>query len=166
MDTAPGSASLAASRWLAVVFGVLTPLAETVRRWGTWWDHPAAYVDDLLLGGFLLLGAWASAQRHRHALLAAAWGFACGMAYSSIAAHWFAMRAGQSDPAPIPTQWVFGIKLVGGCIFALALFLTLRGSRNITHSLLPTAAGEPGADVPIGTPRSALKQAGLLDRKE
>jgi len=29
-----------------------------------------------------------------------------------------------------------------------------------------TVSGKPGADIPIGTLRSALKQAGLLDVKE
>lgn len=47
------------------------------------------------------------------------------MAYSSVAFHWFAMRAGQSDPAPIPSQWVFTIKVVGGLVFVIALLFTL-----------------------------------------
>ena len=129
-SAAPPNASLAISRRLAVVFGLLTPLAETVRRWGTWWDHPAAFLDDFLLGGFLLLGAWATRNQNSargSALLAAAWGFACGMAYSSIAFHWSAMRVGIQDPAPIPSQWVFGIKLMGGFVFFAALVLALRG---------------------------------------
>lgn len=127
------NACLALSRRLALAFGLLTPLAETVRRWGTWWDQPAAFVDDLLIGALLLLGFWATRGRRSTrgtALLAAAWGFACGMAYSSIAFHWTAMRAGFQDPAPIPSQWVFGIKLFGGLVFVAALVLTLRGSRG------------------------------------
>ena len=47
------------------------------------------------------------------------------MAYSSAAFHWFVMRSGQADPAPIPTEWVFGIKVLGGVIFAGALVLTV-----------------------------------------
>jgi hypothetical protein len=119
---------LQVSRRLAYVFGVLTPLAETVRRWGTWWDNPPAFVDDFILGAFLIAGAWRtrdprSARGRR--LLAAAWGYACGMAYSSASFHWFAMRSGQVDPAPIPTQWVFAIKVIGGLIFAGALVLSI-----------------------------------------
>jgi len=42
-----------------------------------------------------------------------------------------------------------------------------RGShRQFRHPVKPgivTVAGRPGADLPVGTLRSALKQAGLLD---
>jgi len=45
-----------------------------------------------------------------------------------------------------------------------------RGShRQFHHPTKPgtvTVAGKPGVDVPVGTLRSALKQAGLLGRKE
>jgi hypothetical protein len=119
---------LTTSRRLAYVFGVVTPLAETIRRWGTWWDNPPAFLDDYLLGALLIAGAWATRDARSvrgRVLLAAAWGFACGMAYSSIALHWFAMRAGQSDPAPIPSYWVFAIKVIGGLVFVSALVLTL-----------------------------------------
>lgn len=83
----------------------------------------------MLIGAFLLLGFGATRGRgsaRGTAVLAAAWGFACGMAYSSIAFHWSAMRAGVEDPAPIPSQWVFGIKLFGGVVFVAALVLALR----------------------------------------
>jgi hypothetical protein len=126
---------LTVSRRLAYVFGVLTPLAETFRRWGTWWVNPPAFLDDFVIGAFLLGGAWAtrdlSSVRGR-TLLASAWGFACGMAYSSIAFHWHAMRAGQVDPAAISTTAVFAIKVVGALIFVFALLLTVthRDSRT------------------------------------
>ncbi len=45
-----------------------------------------------------------------------------------------------------------------------------RGShRQFHHPSKPgtvTVAGQPGVDVPVGTLRSALKQAGLLGTKE
>jgi hypothetical protein len=119
---------LAISRRLAYLFGVLTPLAEIVRRWGTWWVNPPAVLDDFLIGGFLVAGAWVTRKTSSsgpRSVLAAAWGFACGMAYSSISYHWYAMRTGQSDPAPIPTTWVFAIKVFGGLVFLVALILTL-----------------------------------------
>ena len=46
------------SRYLAFVIGVLTPLAETIRRWSTWRENPPALFDDYILGGLLLYGAW------------------------------------------------------------------------------------------------------------
>jgi hypothetical protein len=119
---------LAASRRLAYVLGVFVPLGETIRRWGIWWDHPMIFLDDYLIGAFLIAGALATRDvpsSRGKALLAAAWGLTLGMAYSSIAAHWQGMQAGQADPAPIPTQWVFAIKILGGLLAAVALFLTI-----------------------------------------
>lgn len=75
------------SEKLAWVAGVVLPVGETLRRWGTWWDAPMAYVDDLLVGLFFLLAAWASrrAQASGGRWLAASFGFGCGMGYSSLA---------------------------------------------------------------------------------
>ena len=50
--------TLFVSRRLAVVVGVLLPLAETVRRWPLWKEYPPAFLDDFLIGAFLLYGAW------------------------------------------------------------------------------------------------------------
>lgn len=115
------------SRRLAYFFGLATPLAETLRRRGTWWDNVPAFLDDYILGAFLIAGALATRKRsaQSRALLAAAWGFACAMAYSSVAFHWFSMRSGQPDPAGIPTQWVFAIKVFGGLVFVGALIMTV-----------------------------------------
>jgi hypothetical protein len=85
------------SRRLAYFFGIATPLAETIRRWGTWWDNPPAFVDDLILGALLVAGAWVtrrSTSARAVSFLAGAWGFACGMAYSSAAFQWFALQSG------------------------------------------------------------------------
>jgi hypothetical protein len=120
------------SRTLAWIFGIGTPLVETLRRWGTWLDFPPATLDDYLLGALLIAGAWASG-RHKpfgDRLLAAAWGFTCGMGYSSTFMQWQAYRLGIDDPAPIPTFWVFMIKAVGTTLAAVALWLTIRGERE------------------------------------
>ena len=124
----PVNARLQASRWIALVGGVVLPILETLRRWGTWWDYPPGYVDDWLIGGFLLLGAWAARpanSRRGRPLLAAAWGFACGMHYPSVTAHWYAMRAGQPDPAPIPTEAVFAVKILLAVLAITGLLLAL-----------------------------------------
>ena len=124
------------SRRLAYFFGFVTPMAETVRRWGTLWDNPPAFLDDYLLGSFLLAGAWATRRRgsaRAISLLAAAWGFASGMAYNSVAFHWFAMRAGELDPSGLPSHSVFVIKVLGGLIFITALGLTVTAN-GLSHS--------------------------------
>jgi hypothetical protein len=50
--------AISISRYIAIVLGILTPLAETVRRWSTWQENPPALFDDYILGAFLLYGAW------------------------------------------------------------------------------------------------------------
>ena len=62
------------------------------------------------------------------------------MAYSSITYHWYAMRSGMSDPAPIPTEWVFAIKLLGGLVFLAALLLTFTQRDDATTANSPTAS--------------------------
>jgi hypothetical protein len=116
------------SRYLALVLGILTPLAETVRRWHTWRENPPALFDDYVLGAFLLYGAWRvrkdvrSGQRY----LAAGWAFMCGMAYYSFFEQVHRNRLGMADPAPIPSEWVAVIKGVGLALGVLALLLSLK----------------------------------------
>jgi hypothetical protein len=71
---------------MARAAGIVLPAGETIRRWGTWWDAPAAYLDDVLIGAFLLVAAWKYARDPRvgQRYLAAAWGFGCGMGYLSL----------------------------------------------------------------------------------
>lgn len=74
------------SERLAWVSGVVLPLGETVRRWGTWWDLPAAYLDDVLIGAFFLFGAWMSRRNATTGSrwLSAAYGCACGIGLMSV----------------------------------------------------------------------------------
>ena len=71
---------------MARAAGILLPVGETIRRWGTWWDAPPAYLDDVIIGAFFLFAAWKYAcdQRVGQRYLAAAWGFGCGMGYLSL----------------------------------------------------------------------------------
>lgn len=116
------------SRRLAIILGIFTPIAETVRRWSTWRNDPPALFDDYILGAFLLYGAWRvgrdaqSGQR----FLAAAWAFTCGMAYLSFFGQLRSLRAGEADPAPIASEWVAVIKGIGLVLAALALVASLR----------------------------------------
>ena len=51
---------LQVSRRLAIVAGVVLPLAETLRRWSQL-GQPSIWpfwLDDFAIGGFLLYGAW------------------------------------------------------------------------------------------------------------
>jgi hypothetical protein len=119
------------SRYLAIVIGILTPSAETVRRWSTWRENPPALLDDYLLGAFLLYGAWRVGRNVQDGqrFLAAAWAFMCGMAYGSFFEQVRRYQLGLVDPAPIPPVWVAVIKGVGLALGIVALVLSLRRIR-------------------------------------
>ena len=116
------------SRYLAIVLGILAPLAETIRRWSTWRENPPALFDDYILGAFLLYGAWRVGKNARSGqrFLAAAWGFMCGMAYSSFISQLHNLRMGTSDPAPISSEWVAVIKGIGLALGIIALVVSVR----------------------------------------
>ena len=120
--------SIRFSRDAAFVIGVLTPVAETIRRWGTWREDPAAYFDDFFLAGLLLYGAWRVLRDPRagQRFLAAGWGFACGMIYPSFFFQLARVREGLPDPAPVSSEWVLVIKAVGFAVAILSLVLSLR----------------------------------------
>jgi len=115
------------SRYLAIVLGILTPLAETIRRWSTWRESPASFFDDFILGAFLLFGAWRTGKdaRSGRPFLAAAWAFMCGMAYISFFAQLEEYRLGIADPAPISSGWVAAIKGIGLATAIVCLIFSL-----------------------------------------
>jgi hypothetical protein len=120
------------SRWLAIVGGILVPLAETIRRWSTWQQAPASLFDDYILGAFLLFGAWRVGKdpRSGQKYLAAAWAFSCGLGYSSFFGQLESFRLHEPDPAPIPPECVLAIKGVLWALAIVALALSLRRLRE------------------------------------
>jgi hypothetical protein len=116
------------SRYLAVVLGLVIPIAETVRRWNTWRADPPALFDDYILGAFLLYGAWCVGRDARtgQRFLAAGFAFMCGMAYYSFFGQLQNLRTGVSDPAPISSTWVAVIKGIGLALGVVGLVLSLR----------------------------------------
>lgn len=84
------------------------------------------WLDDWLIGAFLLYGAWKTStniERGRPAL-AAAWGFACAMGYMSF----FSQLAELSSPDPsgLPSTGIVALKGVMLVFGVIALVSTLR----------------------------------------
>ena len=121
------------SRYFAIALGILTPFAETIRRWHTWRENPPAFFDDYIIGAFLLFGAWRVGKdvARGQPFLAAAWAFFCGMAYVSFFGQLEDCRLGILDPAPISCAAVATIKGIGFAIGITCLVLSLwPASRN------------------------------------
>jgi hypothetical protein len=116
------------SRALALAGGILLPMVETARRWhelADWRMFPF-WFDDWIIALLLLYGFWRTRNNADagRAMLAAAWGFACGMGYSSL----FSTLSDLSmaDPSGIPAARVAAIKLVMVTVAVVALIQTLR----------------------------------------
>jgi hypothetical protein len=116
------------SRRLALVFGIALPVLETVRRFRQLGDFGRwpMWIDDLLLGAALLIGArMTSGSRYQNArYLAAAWGAACGMGYYSFISQLQHLEI--ADPAPLPSSWVAAIKGLGLGLAIAALIGALK----------------------------------------
>ncbi|HZG53609.1 MAG TPA: hypothetical protein VEZ40_15885 [Pyrinomonadaceae bacterium] len=116
------------SRRLAIAFGILAPLGETIRRWSTWREYPPNFFDDYILGAFLLYGAWRAGRdvRDGQRFLAAAWAYTCGIGYYSFFGQLKSLSLHEIDPAPIPSVWMAVIKGVGLALSLVALAISLR----------------------------------------
>ena len=116
------------SRALALAGGIVLPILETARRWEQLADPRMflAWFDDYVIAAFLIYGWWRTKDRDAggRAVLAAAWAFACGMAYMSLTGT--LMELSQPDPSGLASQTVAVIKAVMLLVAVAALIVTLR----------------------------------------
>jgi hypothetical protein len=119
--------ALRVSRWYAILVGVFCPVGETVRRWGHI-DYLPAFLDDYAIGALLLAGVWASrrADPRGVGLLAAAWGFACGLGYASFFGHLKAIN--EPDVGPLRQVWLTALIGAGWALSIAAMFVTVRSA--------------------------------------
>ena len=114
------------ARRLALLAGVVLPVGETVRRWHQLGDPRMlfAWLDDWLIGAFLLYGAWRVGQDTvtGQASLAAAWGFTLAIAIGSFLTGVF----GGPDPTGAAWGVVVAIKAVMLALAIGALVSVLR----------------------------------------
>lgn len=120
--------TLTFSRRLAVIGGVGLPLAEMARRCHQLGDiHVLPFwFDDVLIGAFLLFGAWKTGKDpvRGHAFLAAAWAFGCAMGYDSFFGQLFELS--EPDPSGISSVIIVTIKGAMLAVGIAALISTLR----------------------------------------
>jgi hypothetical protein len=116
------------SRLFALLAGIALPVVETARRWHQLGDVHIwpFWLDDFLIGGFLLYGWWRTRQdvADGRATLAAAWGFACGQCYASFFAQLATLD--QPDPSGLVSSTVVAAKGIALLLAIVALILTLK----------------------------------------
>ena len=114
----------------AYVMGFGLPVAEALRR-GTRILPLSSYLDDFIIGVFLLAAARAVSQGRTsgNPLLVAAWSALCGSLYYSFFAQ--IEQGSNADVSGLPNALVIGIK---GVIYAVALTALVRALRNATAS--------------------------------
>lgn len=120
--------SIAFSRCLALCLGIAVPLVETARRFHQLADYHVwpLWLDDWLIGGFLLLGVWRTKNdaAEGQAFLAGAWGFTCAMVYASFFSQLAELNV--PDPSGVSPTIVVTIKGLGLLLSVAALIGTLR----------------------------------------
>jgi len=132
----------------AFVMGVALPVLETIRR-GTNFDNIPAYLDDFLIGAFLLFSARAVVRGYSRGrvLLVAAWGVLCGGFYSS-----FFHQVSNTAPVDVSGYSNGFVILVKGGLYLLAiaaLVSSIRAAGMPNHSTQRT----PDGDVDLEGPR-------------
>lgn len=123
------------SRWLAIVGGILVPFAEILRRYHQMLDPSTMpfWMDDFILGGMLLYGAWRTRHDVARGLpfLAAGYGVACGMGYNSFFAQLATMRAQPVDVSGASAAFVVTAKGVALGLGVIGLATALMAKPGI-----------------------------------
>ena len=113
----------------AYCVGLLLPIAEVARR-RTDFSNIPAYVDDFLIGGFLLVAAWATTRGRPagNVLLAVAWAAFCGGMYYSFFGQLF--QAGDTDISGLSR---YSVVFVKGILFAVGIIAVIRSTRAVVR---------------------------------
>lgn len=128
------------SRRLAILGGIALPMLETIRRWREWPGPPETWLfwmDDYLLGAFLLWAAWMNRPRvdaltgwatRRASWLTAAFGFGCGLGFGSAVGQWNTVlnQANPSDPSGLHPGWVIAIKCAMVAVGVVGMVASMR----------------------------------------
>ena len=120
------------TKYPGLAFGILIPLAETIRRWDQLGDisYFLYWFDDYLFGAFMIFAASKAIKDPvgGERFLSAAWGMGSAGMFLSLVSQ--LDHLDQDDPAPLSSvsvAWIKGILLV---IFILLLVLSLKTVPN------------------------------------
>src|SRR5215831_9712505 len=115
------------SERLAVVAGIVLPIGETLRRWGSLWVQPWAYLDDVFIGAFFLVAVWMSRRRPGvgERCLSAAYGFACAIGCGSLALA--LTELDRTDPSGVSNSTAAAVKAVMLALGIVGLVGAVRG---------------------------------------
>src|SRR4030095_14763436 len=126
--------TLKVSYIMAIIMGVLLPLAETIRRFKQLTDlsHFMFWFDDYILGGLLLISAWMvkTVKPNSISYLIAAWGIGTGALFLSFLSQLDYLQSNADDPGGIFSAWfVFIVKglILGYMILGLSKSIKAAG---------------------------------------
>lgn len=113
----------------AYCLGIALPVLEVCRRRTNFSDIPG-YIDDFIIGGFLLFAAWSAQQGRPHgrALLVAAWGVLCGGLWGSVFGQ--IHNSSAHDISGLPNMVVVALKLFIYAVAIVGLVLSIRRNRR------------------------------------
>ena len=120
------------SRTLAIILGAALPLLGFIRQITTATGDATGFFTDLVVGIFLLFGAWKVGEKTHtgQRYLAAAWGMTVGVFISTLAAQISGL--GQVEPVapPISRSWLTVSAGLGLILATVGLITSLRSTKK------------------------------------
>jgi len=120
------------SRALAIIFGIALPVLGIVRNWTLPNGDAAGFFIDLATGGLLLYGVWRTAENEHSGqrYLAAGWGMAFAIYYTSAMRQIETMSVSNNGDVPIPAEWSVAGSMIGIICSIAGLLSSLRSIRK------------------------------------
>jgi hypothetical protein len=120
------------SRTLAIILGTALPLLGFIRQATTTNADAPSFVIDLVLGIFLLYGAWKVGEKKHtgQRYLAAAWGMTVGVFYYTLAAQITRLNKGELFAVTIPLEWLVVAAGLGLVVAMAGLITSLRSIKK------------------------------------
>lgn len=120
------------SRYLALIFGIALPVLGVVRNWTLPKGDASGLFIDLAAGSLLLYGIWRTAkvEHSGQRFLAAGWGMAFALYFTSTMRQIEEMSAASSVDTPIPPEWSVAGSMIGLICSLAGLLSSLRSIKK------------------------------------